>query len=180
MALSRVHCWLAAGIASLSLVSGCAGIEPTLYAAERPALDLRSYFDGPVDAWGVVQDRSGRVVRRFSVTIEGRWNGDVGVLDETFRYSDGTTDKRIWTLRRHGEGRYTGTAGDVVGEATGHVSGNAFRWQYTMALPVDGRVWHIDFDDWMFLIDEKVMLNRATMSKFGLRVGEVTLSFTKR
>jgi NOL1/NOP2/fmu family ribosome biogenesis protein len=67
-----------------------------------------------------------------------------------------------------------------VGEATGRVSGNAFRWQYTMALPVDGRVWHVDFDDWMFLVDDKVLLNRAEMSKFGIRLGEVTLSFLKR
>jgi hypothetical protein len=32
----------------------------------------------------------------------------------------------------------------------------------------------------MYLIDERVMLNRATMSKFGVRLGEITLSFTKR
>ena len=34
-------------------------------------------------------------------------------------------------------------------------------------------------DDWMYLIDDRVMLNRATMSKFGVRLGEVFLSFTK-
>ncbi len=32
----------------------------------------------------------------------------------------------------------------------------------------------------MYLIDDRVMLNRATMSKFGFRLGEITLSFTKR
>jgi hypothetical protein len=172
--------WLAAALVSLSLAAGCAGIEPTDYAAERPALDLSRYFDGRVDAWGVVQDRSGRVLRRFTVTIDGSWTGDVGVLDESFVYADGATEKRIWTLRRQSDGRYTGTADDVVGTASGVVSGNAFRWRYTLALPVDGRVWNIDFDDWMYLVDEKVMINRATMSKFGIRVGEVTLSFTKR
>jgi hypothetical protein len=68
----------------------------------------------------------------------------------------------------------------VVGEAKGQVSGNAFRWTYTMALPVDGRVWHVDFDDWMYLMDDRVMLNKATMSKWGVQLGEVTLSFTRR
>jgi hypothetical protein len=29
-------------------------------------------------------------------------------------------------------------------------------------------------------MDDRVMLNRAVMSKFGIRLGEVTLSFYKR
>jgi hypothetical protein len=180
MRISRLLSRLAGVALSLMLVSGCAAIDPAIYASERPQLDLREYFDGQVDAWGVFQDRSGKVVRRFTVTIRARWDGDVGVLDEDFVYSDGSTGKRVWTLRRLADGRYTGTAGDVVGEAEGRVAGNAFRWRYTLALPVDGRVWNVDFDDWMFLVDDRVMLNRATMSKFGIRLGDVTLSFLKR
>jgi hypothetical protein len=49
-----------------------------------------------------------------------------------------------------------------------------------LALPVDGKVYNVDFDDWMFLIDEKVMLNRSLMSKWGFHLGEVSLSFTRR
>jgi hypothetical protein len=171
---------LAAALLALAMLGSCASIEPTHYANEKPKLDLKTYFDGQVDAWGVFQDRSGKVVRRFTVSIDARWDGDTGVLDESFLYSDGTTQKRVWTLKRHADGFYTGTADDVVGEASGRVSGNAFRWRYTLALPVDGRVWNVDFDDWMFLVDDKVMLNRAVMSKFGIRLGEVTLSFTRR
>ena len=85
-----------------------------------------------------------------------------------------------WRVTKLADGRYTGRADDVVGEALGQASGNALRWRYTLALPVDGRVWHVDFDDWMFLMSDKVMLNRATMSKFGITLGEVTLSFTRR
>lgn len=189
---------LAAGAATLAAagpLAGCAAIEPSIYASEKPALDLKRYFDGTVDAWGVFQDRSGRIVRRFTVTIRCGWQGDVGTLDEDFVYSDGSTQKRIWTLRKSGEAgagggatpaggagivRWTGTAADVIGEARGEVSGNAFNWRYTMALEVDGRTWHVDFDDWMYLVDERTMLNRAVMSKFGVRLGEVLLSFRKR
>ena len=101
-------------------------------------------------------------------------------LKEGVVWSDGERQKRVWTLRRLGDGRYSGTAGDVVGTASGEVSGNALRWRYTMAIPVDGETYHFEFDDWMFLIDDRVMLNRAVMSKFGLRVGEVTLSLSRR
>ena len=38
----------------------------------------------------------------------------------------------------------------------------------------------VDFDDWMFLMGDGVMLNRSVMSKWGFRLGEVTLSFYKR
>ena len=143
-------------------------------------LDLAQYFNGAVDAHGIFQGRSGQIVRRFTVVMECSWKGNEGVLDEAFTYSDGTTQRRIWRLTKHADGHYTGTADDVVGTARGQTQGNAFRWGYTLALPVDGKVYHVDFDDWMYLIDERVMLNRATMSKFGVRLGEITLSFTKR
>ncbi|MYZ51757.1 DUF3833 domain-containing protein [Malikia spinosa] len=165
--------------ASLAILTGCAGPQVTDYAAEQPALDLRRYFDGPIEAHGMFQDRGGAVVKRFTVRMEGRWEGEQGVLDEHFLYSDGTRERRIWRLTHHGNGRYTGRADDVVGEANGQVAGNAFRWAYTLKLPVDGKTYEVQFDDWMYLIDQQVMLNRATMSKFGLRLGEVTLSFYK-
>ena len=143
-------------------------------------LELRDYFDGTIDAWGMFQDRSGKVVKRFHVLIDARWQGDTGTLDERFTYSDGTTQRRVWTITRLGPGRYSGRADDVVGEATGEAAGNALRWRYVLALPVDGKVYNVDFDDWMFLMDDQVMLNRSLMSKWGFRLGEVTLSFHKR
>ena len=171
---------LAAAATSPVWLSGCASQALDGYAREQPVLDLARYFNGTVDAHGIFQDRGGQIVKRFTVVMDCRWDGPNGVLDEAFTYSDGTTQRRIWRLTKHADGRYTGTAGDVVGQAEGRVAGNAFRWQYTLALPVDGRVIHVDLDDWMYLIDERVMLNRATMSKWGVRLGEITLSFTRR
>jgi hypothetical protein len=171
---------LSGGIAATLGMAGCAGPQVSDYAAEKPLLDLRRYFNGTLDAYGVFTDRSGQVVKRFTVVMRCSWTGEDGVLDEDFVYSDGTTQKRIWRLKHLGEGRYTGTAGDVIGTAVGEARGNAFRWGYTMALPVDGKVYEVQFDDWMYLMDERVMLNKATMSKFGIRLGEVTLSFVKR
>lgn len=175
---------LAALLLATSLLAGCAGPQVSDYAAEKPTLDLRQYFNGTLDAYGIFTDRSGKVVKRFTVVMTCTWQGppgqEVGVLDEAFTYSDGTKDRRVWTLKRQPDGRYIGTAGDVVGQASGEVQGNAFRWGYTLNLPVDGRNIEVQFDDWMYLMDEKVMLNKAVMSKFGIRLGEVTLSFVKR
>ena len=179
----RFQRFLAATLTALALrplLSGCAGPQVQDYAQEQPALDLKQYFNGPMQAHGIFTDRSGKVVKRFVVDMQASWKGNEGVLDEAFTYSDGTTQRRIWRLTKHADGRYTGTADDVVGTANGQTRGNAFRWNYTLALPVDGKVYNVDLDDWMYLIDDRVMLNRATMSKFGVRLGEITLSFTKR
>ena len=171
--------WLAIAALFSILLQGCANVNVQDYSAETPALDLRTYFNGPVQAWGMFQDRSGKVVKRFTVQIDARWEGDTGTLDEHFVYTDGTKQRRVWTIRRQGANRYIGTADDVVGEAIGEAAGNALRWRYVMALPVDGKVYNVDFDDWMFRMDGHVMLNRSLMSKFGIRLGEVTLSFTR-
>ena len=166
--------------ATAALLSGCASQNLSAYAKSEPMLDLATYFNGPVEAHGMFQDRSGQVIKRFVVQIESKWQGNQGTLDERFKYDDGTTQQRIWRLTRHADGRYTGRADDVVGEAQGQVSGNTLNWAYTMQLPVDGKVYEVQFDDWMYLIDERVMLNRAVMTKFGFRLGEVTLSFIKK
>ena len=166
---------LALGLAAL--LAGCAAPTPVDYAAEKPLLDLKTYFNGELVAHGLFTDRSGKVQRRFKVAMTGRWNGNEGTLDERFTYSDGRTERRVWHLTDEGGGRYTGRADDVLGVAVGNASGNALNWRYTLKLPVDGSVYEVQFDDWMYQMDERVLLNRATMSKFGFRVGEVTLSF---
>ncbi len=166
-------------LAGSAVLAGCAGSQVSDYAQQRPALQLDRYFNGRIRAHGIFQKRGGEVVRRFTVVMDCHWEGNQGVLDEAFSYSDGSTSRRVWRLTKHEGGRYTGRADDVVGEAAGQESGNAFRWNYTLRLPVDGKEYEVQFDDWMFLVDERVMLNRATMSKFGITLGEVLLSFSK-
>ncbi len=171
---------LSAAVATGALLGGCATPNIDSYANEKPVLDLRSYFNGTLSAYGIFTDRSGAVVKRFTVLMECSWTGNEGVLDETFSYSDGSTQKRIWRLTQGADGRYTGRADDVVGQAQGQVRGNAFHWTYTLALPVDGRVIDVQFDDWMYLMADGVMLNKASMRKWGVYLGEVTLAFTKK
>lgn len=162
-----------------ALLASCTNVEVGDYRNEEPRLDLREYFAGRVDAWGMFQKRSGKVVKRFHVRIDGSLEGDRLILDEHFSYSDGTTQRRVWTLRPDGPNRWRGTAGDVVGEAVGEVAGNALRWRYVLELPVDGSVYRVNFDDWMYLIDAKTMANRSFMTKFGVELGQVTLFFRK-
>ena len=169
---------------STFLLLACSGPNVKQYANEKPILDLSEYFSGTIDAYGIFTDRSGEVKKRFTVLIKADWKvvdgKKVGTLDESFDYSDGSKQKRIWTLIEQSPGKYIGRADDVVGDALGESAGNALNWAYTLALPVDGTIYHVQFNDWMYLITPKVMLNKAKMSKFGIDLGEVTLSFYKR
>lgn len=161
------------------LLGACSGVGVQQYAAEQPRLDLQQYFNGDITGWGMVQDRSGKVLRRFTVAIDATWSGNTGVLEEHFDWSDGKKEHRRWEIHKEGD-RYHGTAGDVVGVAEGAAAGNALQWRYVLALPVDGSTWHVDMDDWMYLIDEHTLANRTTMTKLGVKVAEISIFFRRQ
>ena len=173
--------WLAGSALLAAGLAGCSTApQVTDYAGQKPEFDLKAYFTGTVDGWGIFTDRSGRVVKRFVVLMTCTWNGNEGILDEDFIYSDGTKQKRIWRMTKLADGRYEGRADDVLGIGTGQQSGNAFRWGYTLNLPVDDKVYEVQFDDWMYQMDDKVVINKAVMSKFGITLGELVVNFKKR
>lgn len=162
------------------LLASCAMTDVNRYKDVKPELDLEKYFIGMTDAWGMFQQRDGAVIKRFHVVLEGKKINNQLVLDERFTYDDGSTQQRIWRLTKQADGSWRGAAGDVKGEAIGQIAGNALNWHYTLLLPVDGSVYEMQMDDWMYLLDDNTMINRASMRKFGLEFGQVTLFFRRR
>jgi hypothetical protein len=166
-------------VAAIVPVAACAGPQAGEPAPTQVGFNFRQYFDGTVVGHGLISDRGGKVLRRFVVTMRCEWTGDTGTLNEDFVYDDGERQHRVWQVRMHPDGRYTARAADVVGEARGGPEGPAFNWKYTLKLPVRGRVYEVNFDDWMYRIDERIVINKVVMTKFGIRVGELTLSFNR-
>ncbi|WP_084332541.1 DUF3833 domain-containing protein [Marinobacterium jannaschii] len=163
----------------LSILSGCTPMNVEQFSGRSPTLLPEEYFDGRVMAWGIFEDRFGTLRREFRVDIDGRWDGQTLLLKEYFSYSDGEKQRRIWTIRPQGNGRYSGTAPDIVGAAAGLAAGNALNWRYQMDLKVGDREWRVRFNDWMFLQPDGSLINRAKVSKWGLGLGEVTLFFMR-
>ena len=181
--ISPIILFVVAGLFFLSL-SGCSSQQIADVGDRSPTLTLEEYFAGDVIAYGIFEDYSQSLSRQFRVNIKGSVAGNVLTLEEDFLYDDGEEQRRVWVITNLGTDsdgitHYEGRADDVVGTATGKVAGNALHWQYTLALPVDDDVYHIQFDDWIYQQDEHVALNRARLTKFGLEVGSVTLAFLR-
>ena len=164
---------------ALIVLSGCTSMKPSDFSKAEPLLRIEDYFVGQTRAWGIFEDRFGNLRRQFVVDIQGSWDGEALVLDERFRYSDGETDRRVWTIKKIDEHRYEGRADDVIGTAIGESYGNALNWRYDMDLKIGEGTLRVHFNDWMFLQSSGVMVNRARVSKLGIAIGEVTLFFQK-
>ncbi len=161
-------------------LSGCANnMKPTDFKDQKPRLVIEDFLSGNVKAWGILQNRSGKVMRQFSAVLNGAWDGKQLILDEKFNWSDGEIQTRQWKINKIDEHNYEGVAGDVVGTAKGYSYGPAFKFEYVLLVPVKGKEMKITFDDWIFKQDDNVAINRAVMKKFGFKVAELTVIFVK-
>lgn len=165
---------------AIMMLSGCSTSHLQYYKGSTPQFDIKTFFTGKIKGWGIVQDWRGRVVKRFDVDMIGTWEGDVGTLKENFKYYDGKTQQRIWHIKKNKNGTYTGTAGDILDSATGLQQGSAMNWRYRMDVPVDDKTYRLTFNDWMWQMNDGVVINRSYMKKFGITVAELTLFMQKQ
>ena len=161
-------------------LTGCMAMTSDDFTDKSPKFILEDYFQGKTRAWGLFEDRFGTVRRQFVVDITGTWDGTLLILDEDFLFDDGEKSFRQWRIKKLADGTYEGRADDVIGTAKGIASGNALHWTYVLDLKRDnGSSIQVKLDDWMFLQPGGVLLNRARMSKFGLELGQITISFQR-
>ena len=161
------------------LLNNCSEMKPEDYKNTKPIIKIEEYFQGNVKAWGMLQGRSGEVKRQFVADMKGNFDGQNLILDETFIWNNGEKQERRWIIKKVGDNIYEGTAPDVVGVAKGISFGSAFKFEYVLLVPVKGKQIKITFDDWIFKQDEKTAINKATLTKFGFKVGELTVLFIK-
>jgi hypothetical protein len=159
----------ALALLALLPLAACSTVTVSDYAQEVPRLQPERFFEGPLVAHGVVKDRSGRVIRRFSADIEAYWEDGVGTLEEDFVFDDGDRDRRVWTLEPVAGGEYRATAGDVVGDGVATVAGNSMFLDYVLRVPYgDGSI-DLRIDDRMYLVTPERLINESVMRKFGVR-----------
>jgi len=169
--------FLAIGVLTLA---ACASVDVEEYAGNSPRLVPETFFNGKLEAHGIVKDRSGKVIRYFNADIDASWDDGVGTLDERFVFDDGERQTRVWKLSKTTGNEYLATAGDVIGDGKMRVSGNALFLDYVLRIPYDGDTIDLRIDDRMYQVSDKVLLNESIMTKVGFDVGEITLVIIKQ
>jgi hypothetical protein len=139
---------------------------------------VEDYFLGKTKAWGVFEDPFGRVRRKINIDLVGRLDNGTLIIDEDFRYQDGETEQRTWRIRQVAHGRYEGRTQEVRGVAIGRAVGDTVHWRYTFNLLVGSRRWRVGFREWMTFAPQGV-IHRARLTKWGIRIGTVTLVYGK-
>ena len=146
---------------------------PEDYDGDGPQFDLRQHLNGPILCEGVIYGPTGRVSSRFVAEMEGRWDGNVGILTEKFRYDTGETRDREWTLTLGNDGAIRAEAPDVIGTGRGKQSGPTVMLTYRIKLPESSGGHVLDATDWMYLIENGAIINRSQFRKFGIKVAEL-------
>ena len=166
-------------IVLILLLNSCSNMKPEDYKNTEPKIKIEEYFLGNVKAWGIFQDRSGKVKRQFTAKMTGTLENENLILNEDFNWNDGEKQNRRWVIKKVSENKYEGKADDVVGIAQGTSYGSAFKFEYNLIIPYKDKKIKVRFDDWIFKQDERVAINRAIVSKFGFKVGELTVFFLR-
>lgn len=181
MKFSYGHCVRLSGVALfLILLNACSSMRINEIPVTDQSFQVEQYFLGASRAHGIIFDRGGAPMRYFSVQLNGDWDEESQTLTlkEDFQFDDGEVSQRTWRITRVADGQYTGEAADVEGQAIGRNRGNALNWRYTLNIPYKDSTLAVQLDDWMYLQDD-VLLNRAVMRKFGIRVGEIFIAFDR-
>ncbi len=160
-------------------LAGCATV-PAPDAAFRDApLQIEKFLAGRTRAEGVFRNTITGAERKLTATLNGRWNGSTLVLAEDFVFADGARDRKTWRLTKLADGKWSGTREDVIGTATGVQDGKSFRLSYEADLTSQGSATIVRFEDVLTQTAPNVVLNRAVVSKFGVKVGEITLTIRR-
>jgi len=159
---------------------GCGGMKIIDFEGREPRFVPEEYFDGSLRGHGTFFDRFGDLRRTFVIDLEGTREGDTVFLKEHLRYDDGEEIHRTYKIERIDHNNYVATSeSGLVGSASIKSYGNALNWKYLYSQKIKGREWTLRFDDWMFLQNETLVLNRARVTKWGFHVGDLFMSISK-
>jgi hypothetical protein len=166
--------------AAAAALAACAGPPTVPVGPNAPGFTLEGFFTGRTVGRGAFTSAIARVNRPLTVITNGRWDGRTLTLREDFFFADGEKDVKTWRFTRTAPGVYEGTREDVIGKAVVRQVGNTVQLTYTADVRAkDGSVTRLDFADTIAPIDRRSVRNLATVSKFGVPIGTVDLTFTR-
>ncbi|MEM6602825.1 MAG: DUF3833 family protein [Pseudomonadota bacterium] len=149
-------------------------------SADLP-FDFKRFFTGDVEGWGVFHGRNQHADQHFSAAMHTKWlSSDEAILNEDFIWSDGRKQERKWHITFEDTDRFTATADDIIGKAYGLIEDNALRMSYEMIVTrASGQKINLTFDDRLYRVSEKSIINKTLIKKFGIHIGSLSSAFVK-
>ena len=172
---NNVNRWFPAMIAG-SILSACASPPEFAAPVASNTLVLEDTLTGQTLGEEVFINSQTGAATTFSVVINGTWDGKVLTLVEDFNFGDGSKDRKTWHITKTDAGRYQGTREDVLGSADLRQDGKAVRIDYYVTLRTGLGANNVRFRDLLYLQDDRTIVNKAVVSKFGLRIGRVQIT----
>lgn len=168
------------GLGAVMIFASCAQMQVADFAGRQPQLDPTKFFTGRTKSEGVMENRGGAPMKRVTTTTSGRWESDTLILEQDLNLGDAKPQHRSWRIRKLDAHRYSATANDMVGSATGEAYGNVFHWEFTLALSPGNPLGNVRMSQWMYLQpDGRTLINHSTIRKFGIVVAQVTEQFRR-
>jgi len=161
------------------VVTGCSNSSMENVVSKNLSFDLLEYFEGETTAWGLIVDRFGNLQRTFKVRLNGNIDNKQLLLKEYFTYNDGETEYREWIITKTETSTYEGKSKDTIGVAKGKQKGNTMRMVYDTTISIGETDIRVSFDDRFVKADKKVVINRAEVLKWGIKIADVTIFFSK-
>ena len=156
------------------------GQSPHDYEDGFPIFDLEKHLLGEMVCEGVIFGPLGRVTSTFTADFNITWDGNRGVMDEVFRYNDGSTQNRQWRITLDRDGTFLSEADDVPGGGTGVQSGGTVQMRYRIQVPESAGGHVLNTVDWMYLTPDGAIVNRSQFRKFGFKVAELVATIKPR
>ncbi len=159
--------------------ASCLDINPEDSAASHPSFNLKEFFNGRVKSHGVIYDWYGRVYKQFIVELDCSWHENNGVINEVFKFSDGTTLNRKWTLIANEDGTFDATAPDVKGTAKGKEIANGMYFKYDLIVNLGKKTMVVSANDFMYKFKDGAIMGKVDLKKFGITVGHISMFMEK-
>ena len=144
-----------------------------------PKLKFEVYFSGKVTAYGqMILYYPKKRIKNIKAKFNGKFHKDKLILNEEFIESNTKTD-RVWTFKKISDLDFIGHENNVLSPFNVRVENNMLNMNYRFKTNYKNYNFSVNIKDNMYLINNKLLLNKSKVSKFGITIAETILLYTK-
>jgi hypothetical protein len=154
-------------------------LAPIDYLERAPKMDVKNFFSGDLDGFAIITNPQGKIENSFVAKINGKWEENRGTVQYNYIYNGGKKDSRTWLITINDSTSYSAIGHDFIETAQGRNQGNASVVNYSLNTIFKDVKQRIDYEDKLYLVDDKSAIIVSTMRSGNKIVGEAVISLKK-